>query len=113
MRPRIPAAIFVFRMEPGKFVSAIRPDLPVSQNEAVPVIYRLNLRNGEGYFNARQFAIRDKDVILLANSDGAQLLKFMTLLRTFTGTADDIGQAKYWFQQQPSSSGSTTIINGG
>ena len=94
-------------------MSEIRPDLPVSQNEAVPVIYRLNLRNGEGYFNARQFAIRDKDVILLANSDGAQLLKFMTLLRTFTGTADDIGQAKYWFQQQPSSSGSTTIINGG
>ena len=34
--------------------------------------------------------MRDKDVILVANSDGAQLLKFFTLVRGVTGIISDI-----------------------
>src|ERR1700730_11249334 len=57
----------------------------------VPVVYRLNLRVGNGYFLAQSFPMRDKDVILLANADGAQLLKFFVLLRGPTGAFHDLG----------------------
>ena len=90
-----PAGVFLFRVETGRTVLALRPDLPVSPEQAVPVIYRVNLRGGDGYFLARQFAVRDKDVLLMANSDGAQLLKFMTLLRSFTGAGLDVAQIRY------------------
>ena len=103
-----PAGVFLFRLESGKLVSSLRPDLPISQSQTVPVIYRVNLRSGDGYFLAREFPVRDKDILLLANSDGAQLLKFMTLVRSFTGTADDVGAARYFFTTNPSL-GSTVI----
>src|ERR1700730_11465200 len=57
----------------------------------LPVVYRLNLRVGNGYFLAQSFPMRDKDVILLANADGANRLKFFVLLRGATGAFHDLG----------------------
>ena len=71
-----PAGVFVFRYEPLKFVNSLRREAAPTDADPTPVIYRLNLREGGGYFRARRFAMRDKDIILIANSDGAQLLKF-------------------------------------
>ena len=34
--------------------------------------------------------MRDKDIILLANADGTQLLKFVTLLQGVTGSAANL-----------------------
>jgi polysaccharide export outer membrane protein len=86
-----PSGVFVFRYEPLGFVKTLRPDAaPPSDADPAPVIYRLNLRDGDGYFHARRFAMRDKDIILVANSDGAQLLKFMSLLQGITGTVQNV-----------------------
>jgi len=74
-----PSGVFLFRYEPLRFVKALRPDAPTDV-DPTPVIYRLNLREGGGYFRAKRFAMRDKDIVLLANSDGAQLLKFANLV---------------------------------
>ena len=72
-------------------MASIRPDLAGKLEARVPVVYRLNLRVGNGYFLAQSFPMRDKDVILLANADGAQLLKFFVLLRGATGAFHDLG----------------------
>jgi polysaccharide export outer membrane protein len=86
-----PSGAFLFRFESPQFVASLRPDLAGKLEARVPVVYRLNLRVGNGYFLAQSFPMRDKDVILLANADGAQLLKFFVLLRGATGAFHDVG----------------------
>jgi polysaccharide export outer membrane protein len=87
-----PAGVFLFRYEPPELVRALSPTHDAGTTDPVPVIYRLNLRDSDGYFRARQFAMRDKDMILLANADGAQLLKFLNLMSVATGNASLINQ---------------------
>ncbi len=85
-----PAGVFIFRYEPRKFVNSLHAETEVSEVDPTPVIYRLNLREGGGYFHAKQFTMRDKDIVLVANSDGAQLLKFVNLLQGITGTVQNV-----------------------
>jgi polysaccharide export outer membrane protein len=85
-----PGGAFLFRFEPPQFVASIRPDLAGKLESRVPVVYRLNLREGDGYFFAQRFPMRDKDVVLIANAEGAQLLKFFVLLRGVSGIASDL-----------------------
>ena len=87
-----PSAVFLFRYEPRQ---TVRQLLPADRHAAlpngqVPVVYRVNLREANGYFMAQSFGMRDKDIILAANSDGAQLLKFFTLVRGATGVVYDL-----------------------
>lgn len=85
-----PSGVFLFRYEPADLVKALRPDATLASDQTVPVIYRLNLRDGDGFFRARQFWMRDKDVVLLANADGTQLLKFLTLLESAAGVGTSV-----------------------
>lgn len=84
-----PAGVFLFRFEPPDFVASIRPDLAGMLNGPVPVIYKVDLRGGDGYFLAQSFELRDKDVILLANAAGTQWLKFLAIARGLTGIYSD------------------------
>jgi len=59
-----PRAVFVFRYQP----------------EAAPVIYRLDLMNPTSYFLAQRFAMRDKDVVYIANAESNGLTKFLSML---------------------------------
>jgi polysaccharide export outer membrane protein len=49
--------------------------------DLVPVVYRVNLKQGSGYFLAQNFPMRDKDVIYVASSPYVQLGKIVVLLR--------------------------------
>jgi polysaccharide export outer membrane protein len=84
-----PGGAFLFRFEPSQFVATIRPDLPPQHEPRVPVLYRLNLREGHGYFQAQHFPMRDKDVIVIADAQGAQLLKALILIRGISSIAND------------------------
>ncbi len=88
-------------------VQALRPDASLAPDETVPVIYRLNLREGDGFFRARQFAMRDKDIILLANADGTQLLKFLALLEGATSVGVNV---RTLMLPNNVGGGSTTIV---
>ncbi len=85
-----PSGAFLFRFEPPELVETLRPELAGKLPPRVPVVYRLNLRVGNGYFLAQRFPMRDKDVILLASADGAQLMRFFLLLRGATGIVNDL-----------------------
>jgi len=52
----------------------------------VPVVYRLNLRDPVGFFLARQFPVRNKDVVYVSNAPALEIQKVMTLLLPFLGT---------------------------
>jgi polysaccharide export outer membrane protein len=85
-----PAGAFLFRYEPAAFVASLLPELEGKLEPRVPVLYRVNLREGNGYFFAQHFPMRDKDILLIADADGAQLLKALILLRGVTGVVGDL-----------------------
>lgn len=63
-----PRGVFLCRYETG-------PD-----GQPKPVVYQLNMMTTDAYFLAQKFPMRDKDVILFANSSGTMTQKLVGLL---------------------------------
>jgi polysaccharide biosynthesis/export protein len=80
-----PGGVFLLRFEPAPLVAQFVPDqaLPPGGN-LVPVIYRLNLRDAHSFFLARSFAMKDKDIVYIANSASDQIGKFLGLVGLVT-----------------------------
>ena len=103
-----PSGVFIFRYEPLKFIKSLHPDAPTDA-DPTPVIYRLNLRQGGGYFRAKRFAMRDKDIVLIANSDGAQLVKFVNLLQGITSAVGNVATTGLTIKTINSSGGAAVV----
>ncbi|WP_448659582.1 polysaccharide biosynthesis/export family protein [Sphingomonas sp. CJ99] len=71
--------VFVFR-------HVIERDADGTMRE-VPVIYRLNLLDPRSYFAVQRFAMREKDVLLVANARSVQFGKLVQLLNQFVSPA--------------------------
>ncbi|MFD1333617.1 polysaccharide biosynthesis/export family protein [Methylopila musalis] len=82
-----PGALFLFRYEPASAARAIRPDYDGRFGERVPMVYRVNLRDPAAYFYAKAFAVRDKDVLYVANAKLSELQKFLSILATARNVA--------------------------
>ncbi len=110
------AGVYLLRNEPTPFARAVLQadqaavDVDyVESNETrqllgpfTRMIYRVDLTQSGGYFFAQNIALRDKDIILVANADTAQVQKAMTLLRSFTGAYFDISRgATYYIPTSP------------
>ncbi|HEY2179477.1 MAG TPA: polysaccharide biosynthesis/export family protein [Caulobacteraceae bacterium] len=75
-----PGGIFVFRYEPAAEVRSLVPGAaPVG--DLAPVVYRVNLKQGSGFFLAQNFPLHDKDVVFVASSPYVQIGKMIILLR--------------------------------
>lgn len=85
-----PAGVFLFRYEYPRVAGQLDSNFRANGAGRVPVIYKLNMREANGYFFAQNFRMRDKDVIYVANSDATQLLKFFMLVRGVTGIVGDL-----------------------
>jgi polysaccharide export outer membrane protein len=98
------AAIFLFRYEPGSVASAVLRADPqavdakyvtprvgsIEGDVKVPIMYRVDMTQADGYFFAQQLRLHDKDVVLMATSQSAQFLKVMTIIRSITGAYYDL-----------------------
>jgi len=94
--------IYLFRYEPADFarnVLAADPravDMTYARagvsGPSVPVMYRIDLKQAEGYFLAQQLAMRDKDIIVITTAEATQIQKFLTLLRGVTGLYFDLSR---------------------
>jgi polysaccharide export outer membrane protein len=95
-----PEAVFLFRYETPSDAQALGllpPDAarPVLQKAAtpgamphgIPVVYRVDMRNPQTYFAIQQFAMKDKDLIYIANAPTVQIYKFLQLIYTFATPA--------------------------
>lgn len=97
-----PAAIYLLREEPSPIADRVLqiaaslklPDefqrLAPIDSRRVKLVYKLNMNSAEGYFLSRQIVMLDKDVVLIANAEGTQLLKLFTLARGVTGAISDL-----------------------
>ena len=91
-----PEAVFLFRYEsPGDAralglvpagASAVGPEVnnPGAMPQGLPVVYRVDMRNPQTFFSIQQFAMRDKDLVYIANAPTVQIYKFLQLIFTFT-----------------------------
>lgn len=63
-------AVYLFRFEASA----------AGGSAARPVLYRLNMRNAVSYFEAQRFAMKDKDVLYIANAKANQPAKLVNIV---------------------------------
>jgi polysaccharide export outer membrane protein len=81
-----PRAVFLFRYEPDSVVQALGQPLATQTPKGVsPVAYRFDLNDPNSYLLARQFPVRDKDIVFVANAEIEPLYRFFTALQNVTG----------------------------
>lgn len=92
-----PSGVFIVRFERPEDYDQL--ELPRPQPGAmgkVPVIYRVNMRDPNGFFLARRFPVRNKDIVFVSNAPAMDIQKVMTILLPFLGvgaTAATVGVA--------------------
>jgi polysaccharide biosynthesis/export protein len=74
--------VFLFRYEDATLVRALRPELSekISGNRAVPLVYKLSLRDPKGFFLSQYVEMRDKDILYVSNHPTAELGKFLQII---------------------------------
>jgi polysaccharide biosynthesis/export protein len=81
-----PTGVFLFRYERPEVVGALRAaNLAIGPDGSSPVIFRLDLRDPDGYLLAQLFPVKNNDILYVANAPLTITQKFLTLLATITG----------------------------
>jgi polysaccharide export outer membrane protein len=85
-----PSGILLYRLEPrGKIESM--GFKPVGSDDVCPVIYRLDMTRADGFFLARNFTMRDHDIIYTTLSGSQGLVKFLNVLGSIFSPAAQVG----------------------
>lgn len=80
-----PEGVFLMRAEPASIAAQIDPTYPIPPGaRTVNVVYRINLKDTATYFLARNFQMRNKDVIYVAASPSTEFYQAMRLFSTVT-----------------------------
>jgi polysaccharide export outer membrane protein len=79
-------AVFVLRYEPDALVRALGQPIATDAPGGVsPVAYRLDLKKANSFLLAQRFAVRDKDVIFVADAPTQPIYAFFQTLQLLTG----------------------------
>ena len=80
------SAVFLFRYEPESVVRALgQPIASGAKDGFSPMVYRLDLKEAKSFLLAKQFPVRDKDIIFVANAESVSLYYFFAALNQLTG----------------------------
>jgi polysaccharide export outer membrane protein len=74
-----PKGVFVFRWEPANRVRGLTASA-VPDEGNVPVIYQVDLQAPETYFAAQRFAMKNGDVLYVANSPASEFQRFVNIV---------------------------------
>jgi len=89
-----PARVLLYRSVEKDRLSKIGVNTSSFRGESVPVIFRANMRDPASLFAAKEFAMQDKDILYVSNSDSVELLKFLNIVSSVTstvsGTSNDV-----------------------
>ncbi len=72
--------VFVFRFEDAAVAKELLGDKAIVVEGRVPVVYQMDLRDPKSFLLAQNFAVKNKDVIYLANAKASELQKFLSIL---------------------------------
>ncbi|MGO4440796.1 polysaccharide biosynthesis/export family protein [Rhizobium sp. RAF56] len=77
--------VFVYRAEPISLVRQLAPGRPVTSiGDSANVIYKIDLSDPNGFFLLKNFSVRNRDLIYIANSSMAEVRKFTSLIGSTT-----------------------------
>lgn len=82
-------SVLVFRFERPEVAQALGIQQP-STPRGVPVVYRLNLNEGSGFFIASNFQIEPDDIIYAPRSGAAEARKFFEFVQSVTRVVYDV-----------------------
>lgn len=81
-----PEGVFLMRAEPVSLARQLDPTFKIEPGQTiVNVVYRINLRDTNTYFLARNFPVHNKDIIYVASAFTNDLQKFLSLVGSITG----------------------------
>jgi polysaccharide export outer membrane protein len=83
------AAVLLFRFESPEAAAALGLSQAATPR-GVPVVYRLNLREPDGFFTAAAFEVKPGDVVYAPNASTAELRKFFEFVQSITRVVYDI-----------------------
>lgn len=89
-----PAQIFLYRLEPKAAVAKMGFDTTPFITPNVPVIYRVNMREPDGFFLATKFPMKPDDILFVSNAPTVELAKFLSLLNLGVNTITDTEAAR-------------------
>ncbi|MHB8530037.1 MAG: polysaccharide biosynthesis/export family protein, partial [Caulobacteraceae bacterium] len=83
-----PSAVLLFRFERPEVARALGlGGGSPAVSAPVPIIYRLNLREGAGFFLAEKFPVQADDLIDVPRSNTTEIQKFFAIVNSAAGTA--------------------------
>ena len=82
-------SVLVFRFERPEVAQALGIQQPAT-SRGVPVVYRLNLTEGEGFFIASNFQMQPDDVIYAPRAGAAEMRKFFEFVQSITRVVYDV-----------------------
>jgi polysaccharide export outer membrane protein len=84
-----PGSVFLYRGETRRVAEQFGVDCSKFTGPIIPVIYQVNFRDPAGYFLAKQFEMRNKDIIYASNAASVETSKVLNYLQLVMATADD------------------------
>ena len=69
-------------------------DVSRFKEATVPTVYTLDLSDTQGFFVANAFYMRHKDVIYVSDSPSRDLIKFLDIIRSISGTVSDVSTSR-------------------
>lgn len=82
-------SVLVFRFERPETAQLLGIQHPATAR-GVPVVYRLNLNEGEGFFIASNFQIEPDDIIYAPRAGAAEMRKFFEFVQSITRVVYDV-----------------------
>ncbi|WGM29880.1 polysaccharide biosynthesis/export family protein [Brevundimonas sp. NIBR11] len=82
-------SVLIFRFERPEVAQALGVTQPAT-TQGVPIVYRLNLEEGVGFFTASSFLIQPRDIIYAPRALSAEIGKFFGLVQQVTRVAYDV-----------------------
>ncbi len=79
-------SVFVFRTEKVDNLRRIGVDVAAYSAPTVPTVYAVNFSTAEGVFMATNFNLRDHDVVVAADANSVNFLKFINVLNQAAAT---------------------------
>jgi polysaccharide export outer membrane protein len=80
-----PGAVVIYRLEDRELLQAYRADIPGQYGKLVPTVYRINVRNADGFFHAQNFELKNDDLIYVANASWVDKVKISSIISGYTG----------------------------
>ena len=83
-----PGQVFIYRFERRNLLEQMDIDVSMfpPDQQAIPTVFRANLRDPSGLFVGRGFCMQDGDILYVANAEAVELFKFITLVNGAVNT---------------------------